>query len=351
MSIPDSQAIPQPPVVRWVVDGNPEHPPAGATLEDNIDFATNGPGHLVTAFYLAPSTEQITALGRAWGLHLVTLEDLLTARQRPKVEHVGHTLFVVLRSAHYNDADEDVEFDEFHVVVRKNMVAVLCHGSRWVDGQPLTEFDLEHPIESVRRSGTLLSQVNLLTLGPEAVLYRVIDGIVAGYGPVLHGLELDREEIESQVFGGDAAVAERIYRLSREVIAVQQTVTSVAEVVDALKAGFDRYQIPRELQKYLDDVSDHLTRLVAHTRDLRDALAQILNVNATLVGQRQNEDMKKISAWAAILFAPTLIGAIYGMNFDRMPELHWVFGYPLALALMVVFSVGLYIAFKRSKWM
>jgi magnesium transporter len=198
---------------------------------------------------------------------------------------------------------------------------------------------------------SVLPQANLLALGPEAVVYRVIDAIVDGYEPVLRGLEIDKEQIERQVFSGDATVTERIYRLSQEVIDMLQTVSSMTEVVTALRGGFAKYGIPAELQKYLDDVADHLARHVAQTRELKESLTQILTVNSTLVAQRQNEDMKKISGWAAILFAPTLVGSIYGMNFDDMPELHWAFGYPMALGMMLAVGVGLYLFFKRAKWM
>lgn len=168
---------------------------------------------------------------------------------------------------------------------------------------------------------------------------------------MLQGLAIDKEQIERQVFSGDAAVAERIYRISQEVIDMQHSTSSMMEVLEALREGFGKYDIAEESQAYLEDVSDHLTRAHSKAVEYRDALSQILSVNSTLVAQRQNEDMKKISGWAAILFAPTLIGAIYGMNFDNMPELHWTFGYPVAVASMVAFAAILYWVFKRSKWM
>jgi len=146
-------------------------------------------------------------------------------------------------------------------------------------------------------------------------------------------------------------VTERIYRLSQEIIDLRYATSGMVEVLDALRRGFDRYHIPSDLQAYLQDVADHLNRVDSRVGELRDALSQILTVNGTLVAQRQNEDMKKISGWAAILFAPTLIGAIYGMNFDNMPELHWTFGYPLAIAGMIAFALVLYVIFKRQKWM
>ncbi len=175
--------------------------------------------------------------------------------------------------------------------------------------------------------------------------------VVDAYVPVRNGLATDREQIERQVFGGDPAVAERIYRLSQEAIDVSHATSSMVKVLSALRAGFGKYDIPDELRAYLQDVADHLTRIASQVSELREALTQILTVNGTLVAQRQNEDMKKISGWAAILFAPTLIAAVYGMNFDVMPELHWLVGYPMAVALMVAFAGLLYWIFKRSKWM
>lgn len=173
---------------------------------------------------------------------------------------------------------------------------------------------------------------------------------VDGYTPVLRRLEIDMEQIERQVFTGDATVTERIYRLSQEVIDLRQATSGLADVLQALRRGFDRYGIPDALQTYLRGVTDHLSRVDTRVGELRESLSQILTVNGTLVAQRQNEDMKKISGWAAILFAPTLIGGIYGMNFDDMPELHWAFGYPLAVGAMIAFALALFLIFKRQEW-
>lgn len=339
------------PIIRFATSGNLATPPAGTSIAEALRFPEAGADRMTMIFYPQPDRSQIEELGTAWGLHPVLFEDILIANQRPKIERYGDVLFLVVRSAHYEDAIEEVRFAEFHILARPGAVAVLCQDGEWVDGMDSTQLDEEHPFTTMREDNGLLAGVNLLTLGVEAVVYRVIDAIVDHYEPVLRGLEIDKEEVERQVFSGDAAVAERIYHLSQEIIEIQQTVSSMTEVVDALKAGFEKYLIPDELQKYLDDVSDHLAKAASHTRDLRDSLSQILNVNATLVAQRQNEDMKKISAWAAILFTPSLVGAVYGMNFDVMPELHWAFGYPMSLVMMVVLAVALYIAFKKSNWM
>lgn len=332
---------------RYVVDGTLTTAPPDTSIAEALAFSQQAPGRIALCLFPAPTPEDIDELAEAWGLHPVLVEDLHVAGQRPKLERYGDVLFLVVRSARYVDELEEVDFSEFHVLVRPNSVAVLCQDGRWIDGSD----EASLPANTDAADNTLLDDPQLLSLGPEAVVYRLLDAIVDGYAPVLRGLAIDQEQIERQVFSGDAAVAERIYRLSQEVIDLRHATSSLVDVVAALRKGFDRYGIPDALQTYLQDVADHLTLADARVSELRDSLSQILNVNATLVSQRQNEDMKKISGWAAILFAPTLIAAVYGMNFDNMPELHWAFGYPLAVGGMVAFAAALYITFKKKKWM
>ncbi|AMB60153.1 magnesium and cobalt transport protein CorA [Microterricola viridarii] len=331
----------------YVVDGRLTSAPPHTSIADALRFSQEAPGRIALCLFPAPTVDDIAELANAWGLHPVLVEDLQVAGQRPKLERYGDVLFLVVRSARYVDEAEEVDFSEFHVLVRPNSVAVLCQDGRWVDGSD----DATLPRNAETADHTLLDDAELLGLGPEAVVYRLLDVIVDGYTPVLRGLAIDQEQIERQVFSGDAAVAERIYRLSQEVIDLRHATSSLVDVVAALRKGFDRYGIPDALQTYLQDVADHLTLVDGRVSELRDSLSQILNVNATLVSQRQNEDMKKISGWAAILFAPTLIAAVYGMNFDNMPELHWAFGYPLAVGGMIAFAAALYLTFKRKKWM
>jgi magnesium transporter len=348
---PQSPTLSAPRLTRYVSDGVPAEAPPGATVADGLRFADAAPGRMTMFLYPAPAPDSIQELADAWQLHPLLVEDLIHAGQRPKLERYADVLFLVVRSARYIDETEEVDFSEFHMLVRPNAVAVLCQDKRWIDGTDGTGFDEGELTRSDRPERTLLFDQSLLKLGPEAVVYRLLDAIVDGYSPVLQGLAIDKEQIERQVFSGDAAVAERIYRLSQEVIDMQHATSSLTEVMHALRAGFGKYEIPEELQAYLQDVSDHLTRANSQVAEYRDALSQILDVNGTLVAQRQNEDMKKISGWAAILFAPTLIAAIYGMNFDVMPELRWAFGYPMAVALMVAFAGLLFWIFKRRKWM
>lgn len=336
---------------RYIVDGHLRPTPERISVAEALHFAEAAPHRMALSLFPAPTPQDIAELADAWALHPLLVEDLLHAGQRPKLERYGDVLFMVVRSARYDDAAEDVDFSEFHVLVRPHAIAVLCQDKRWIDGTSEATLSGD-PSDLADRDGhTLLDDEYLLNLGPEAVAYRLLDAIVDGYTPVLRGLAIDKEQIERQVFSGDAAVAERIYRLSQEVIDLQHTTTSMADVLVGLRQGFDRYEVPEPLQAYLQDAADHLTHASTRVSELRDALSQILSVNSTLVAQRQNEDMKKISGWAAILFAPTLIGAIYGMNFDVMPELHWALGYPLAVGAMIALAVGLYIVFKTKKWM
>ena len=197
------------------------------------------------------------------------------------------------------------------------------------------------------------------------MLYAILDAVVDGYAPVVRGLQNDIDEIQTEVFSGDPQVSRRIYELSREVIEFQRATRPLLGMLTALEAGFSKYGTSEELQRYLRDVADHATTVVERVDDFQKLLTSILTVNATLVTQAQNEEMKnlteasyaqneeikKVSAWAAILFAPTLIGTVYGMNFDHMPELHWLGGYPLALVLMLFTCLGLYTMFKRQNWL
>src|SRR6478609_8735823 len=301
-----------------------------------------------------PTTVEVRSIADEFGLHPLAVEDALTGHQRSKLERYGDTLFVVLRPARYLDAAEEVEFGELHVFVGPDFVVTIRHA--------------EAPnLGKVRRR--LEAAPELLAMGPEAVLYAVLDEVVDEYGPVIAGLENDIDEIEDQLFGNaDAdveAVSRRIYDLSREVIDFQRAAQPLAGMLEALRRGSDKYAVDLELQRYLRDVLDHVLRIVERAGAFRSILENALNVQSTLVAQRQNDEMrrmseaglaqneeiKRISSWAAILFAPTLIGTVYGMNFDHMPELHWTLGYPLALLMMVGLGFGLYGVFRFKRWL
>jgi magnesium transporter len=283
-----------------------------------------------------PTEQEFASVAEEFELHQLAVEDALEAHQRPKLERYGQTLFVVLRPARYLDDPEEVEFGEIHVFVGEDFVITVRHGEAPALGE-------------VR--GRLEADPELLVQGPEAILYAIMDRVVDGYAPVVRGLENDIDEIEVEVFSGNPGVSRRTYELSREVIEFQRAVKPLSGMLANLIAGFEKYKVDPELQRYLRDVQDHAIEVNERVAGFKDLLQNILSVNLTLVGLQQNDEVKKISAWAAILFAPTLIGTVYGMNFDHMPELHWMYGYPLSLVLMLAVSVTLYMVFKRRGWL
>jgi magnesium transporter len=320
-----------------------------ATLDETYELLRERQGMAWIGLY-RPTPEEIRSVAAEFGLHHLVVDDAIAAHQRPKLERYGDILFTVLRPARYIDQREQVEFGELHVVTGDGFVVTIRHAER-------------PDLASVRHR--LESQPDLLGLGPEAVLYSIMDQVVDEYAPVVAGLENDIDEIEDQLFNNDPAASRRIYALTREVIEVQRATKPLLGIIDALSAGFDKYHVDIELQRNLRDVGDHVLRIVERVDGFRALLQNALSVNATLVGQRQNdevrrltqtsldqnEQVKRISAWAAILFAPTLVGTIYGMNFKHMPEIGWRLGYPFALLAMAACGVVLYLVFKRRGWL
>ncbi|MFE7839402.1 magnesium and cobalt transport protein CorA [Streptomyces sp. NPDC057474] len=321
-----------------------------ATLADTYRELREAPAGMAWIGLARPTEGELLSLAAEFDLHPLAVEDAMEAHQRPKLERYGDTLFVVLRAARYLDASEEVDFGELHVFVGPDFVITVRHGAA-------------PDLSAVRRR--MEETPELLKLGPEAVLYAILDAVVDGYAPVVAGVQNDVDEIETEVFRGDPEVSRRIYELSREMVEFQRATRPLVGMLHGLMAGFTKYETDEELQRYLRDVADHVTHTSERVDVFRQALADILTVNATLVTQQQNaemralaeagfeqnEEIKKISSWAAILFAPTLVGTIYGMNFENMPELGWSFGYPFAIGLMGVVCVSLYVIFKRRDWL
>ena len=297
-----------------------------------------------------PTAEELSALAAEFNLHELAIEDAVLAHQRPKIERYGDTLFTVLRAAQYIDETETVEFGELHVFSGTNFVITVRHS--------------ESPDLSVVRK-RMEDTPGSMDEGTEAILYAILDAVVDGYKPVVDGVSNDIDEIETQVFDGDAQVSRRIYELNREVIEFERAVTPLTQIIDTLSGGFADGYVGDTLQQYLRDVADHVVQTKERIEEFRLLLRDILAVNTSLVAQRQSEEARnlseagnrqaietrKISGWAAILFTPTLIAGIYGMNFKVMPELHWEYGYPFAIGLMIVSGIVLYIIFKRRGWL
>ncbi|MGO4105878.1 magnesium and cobalt transport protein CorA [Leifsonia sp. YAF41] len=320
-----------------------------ATLDETYEVMKAHNGFAWIGLY-RPTDDEVWSVAEEFSLHHLAVEDTLKGHQRSKLERYGDVLFIVLRPARYMDVDERVEFGELHVFVGPDFVVTIRHA----ESPDLAK--VRHRLEA---------EEGLLALGAEAVLYAILDQVVDEYAPVMAGLQNDIDEIEDQLFDGDPAVARRIYALSREVIELQRATQPMVGMFEALQRGFDKYAVDLELQRRLRDVLDHTIRLVDRGDSFRQLLQNALTTHSTLVGQRQNDEMrrlsetslaqseevKKISSWAAILFAPTLVGTIYGMNFRVMPELEWQYGYPFALALMVGMGFGLYFVFKKRGWL
>jgi magnesium transporter len=308
------------------------------------------PGSMAWIGLYRPADAQMQAVADEFGLHEVALEDAIVAHQRPKLDRYDDVLFVVLRAATYLDEVEEVEFGEIHVFTGTDFVITVRHSAT-------------PDLSAVRRR--MEADPDLLRLGPEAVLYAIVDSVVDGYAPVVAGLQKDIDEIETEVFRGDPAVSRRIYELSREVIDFQRSVRPLLTMLEGLEAGFDKYGTDEELRRSLRDVADHATIVAERVDGFRQALSDILTVNATLVNQAQNEEIKnltvstynqneqvkRISAWAAILFAPTLIGTVYGMNFQHMPGLDESWGFAFSMVLMLGVSGLLYVIFRRRGWL
>jgi magnesium transporter len=267
-------------------------------------------------------------------LHELAIEDAMHAHQRPKLEDYGDSLFIVLRTARYDDEKEEVEFGEIHLFVGSDYVVAVRHGEA-------------SELKPARRR---LEESGLLDTGPAAVVWAIVDKVVDDYAPVVAGVDNDIEEVEQEIFGQRADATQRIYFLKREVIEFHRAVRPLLGPLDGLQHGAQP-GVSEELRRFFRDVYDHARRVDEQVAGQRELLTSILEANLALLGVRQNEVVRTISAWAAIIAVPTFLASIWGMNFEHMPELTEGWGYPAALALMVVAVAGLYAFFKRIDWL
>ena len=296
-----------------------------------------------------PDRSELQAVADELSLHHLAVTDALTGHQRAKLERYGETLFIVLRPALYLDDVEKVSFGEVHVFIGTDFVVSVNHADFPDLGDVRKRLE-DHPA--------------MMAEGTRTILYGILDLIVDGYAPVIEGLQNDIDEIEDQLFNGDREVSKRIYDLLREVIAFQRATRPLEDMVQRVVDGLTG-ETELEIKRHFRDVGDHVVRVTERADSFRALLENALTVHSTLIAERQNDEMrrmtetslaqgeqvKKISSWAAVLFAPTLVAAIYGMNFVHMPELKWYLGYPFALALMAGSGFALYWAFKRKGWL
>lgn len=283
----------------------------------------------------SPTAQQFAVVADHFDLHPLAVEDAVHAHQRPKLEIYGDSLFLVLKTARYVDEVEIIEIGETMAFLGRGYLITVGHGGAGIS-DVRTELD---------------SRPEVLGIGPSAVLWSVADRVVDEYGNATAGLSEDVAQVEAAVFAAErSSPTERIYKLKREVIEFRRAVEPLAEAFDCLVAGEVQLVDERTIA-YFRDVQDHALREASRLRSFDENLAGILQANVAMVTLRQNEDVRKITAWAAILASITAIAGIYGMNFENMPELKWANGYYLALGAMVALSVGLYVMFRRRRWL
>jgi magnesium transporter len=283
-----------------------------------------------------PEPGEVQRLGELFGLHELAVEDAQVAHQRPKIEDYEDGFFIVLRTAHYHEEQEEVHFGEIHVFVGPGYVVTVRHG-------PGSE------LASARQR--LESRPDLLKLGAASAVWAILDKVVDDYLPVVEGIEDDIEEVEGEVFDDDRpAPTARIYGLKREVIEFHRAVWPLLTPLASLEGG--GYEtVPDELRTFFRDVADHARRVDEQVTSQRELLTSVLEANLALVSVNQNEIVKKISAIAGIVAVPTFIASVYGMNFRHMPELNSRIGYPLALLGMALCVAGLVAFFRRIDWL
>lgn len=281
-----------------------------------------------------PDAEDFTRLPDHIELHELAVEDAIHAHQRPKLERYGDSLFLVVKSAHYDDDAERVVVGEIQMLFGDDFLVIIRH-------DPALHLDLESNRGPTGDDGP----------GPDVIVHRIVDQVVDGYAPVLAGFEIDVREVEETVFDPDDVYpTERIYRLKRQLLAFLHNTRTLIQPLTALiderpDDGTD------DLVRYFRDVEDHLRRVVNRTERASELASEMLDANMAQVSLHQNADMRKMSAWAAIFLLPTVLAGIWGMNFETMPELEWVYGYPVALGIMIIGTVVLYWRFRRSGWL
>ncbi len=283
-----------------------------------------------------PSERELAEVAEAFGLHRLAVEDAFKAHQRPKVDVYDDSLFLILKSLWYVDDDDAVETGEISLFVGHDFVITVRHG----DGSQLKD----------ARSHLEASSA-LLTHGPSAVVYAVCDVVVDAYTAVVASLEVDVDEVEESVFSEERTRdSARIYTLKREIAEVRRAVLPLREPMRRFAQGTVA-GVSEEAAPYFRDVVDHLTQAAEIVDSLDGLLSTAFDAHLASISVQQNDDMRKISAGAAIVVVPTLIAGIYGMNFDSMPELHWALGYPYALVLMFGASGVLWWFFKKAGWL
>jgi len=314
------------------------------SIEDTMYLVRSGTARSDRAFAWVglhePDAAELEELAKVFDLHPLAVEDAVHAHQRPKLERYEGVTFVVLKTCRYlaheslTATSEIVETGEIMVFLGEDFVVTVRHG----------EHGTLRPVRCA-----LEEDPELLASGPSAVLHAIADRVVDDYLTVADGVQSDLDEVESSVFSPVlSSDVERIYHLKREIIELKRAVVPLAV---PLRQLITRPIVPSNIREYFRNVEDHLTRVREHVASFDELLTSILQAHLAQVTVADNKDMRKISSWGAIFAVPTAACGVYGMNFDYMPELHWRFGYPLALAAITTLCVLLYRGFRRNGWL
>ena len=285
-----------------------------------------------------PDEKLLSHVQEAFGLHDLAVEDAHKAHQRPKLEIYGDSLFVVLRTARLSVGGEHrIEFGETHVFLGKRYVVTVRHGSM---------------TSHVGLRARCEASPHLLAKGAGFVLHSLMDFIVDQYFPVIDALELELDELEENIFSGKfvRSVTARIYHLRRDLLSLKQAVTPLIDVSSHL-TRIDSHLIPPDTRPYFQDIHDHVNRIADLIDELQQLSQTALDANLALISVAQNDDTKRLAAWAAILAVPTMIAGVYGMNFKYMPEIESFYGYPLVMVTMLSVCGLLYRWFRRAGWL
>ena len=304
-------------------------------VQSAAELARAGDG-FVWVGLLHPTDDELAEAATAFDLPDLAVEDAGREHQRPKLEEYEGCFFLVLKTARYDEKQERVHFGEIDLFMGPGYAVSARHG----EASPLT--GARERLQTEHRE--------LMGTGVSAVGWAVLDQVVDDYEPVIEGIENDIEEVEQEVFQARTESIERIYFLKREVIEFHRAVAPLLSPLDALERGAYP-QVAEQLRPFFRDVGDHARRVDEQVLSARELLTSILEANLALINLRQNEVVKAVSAWASIAGAVAILTGIWGMNFDHMPELHWEFGYPLALLTMVAAVFGLHRFFKRLGWL
>ncbi|MEQ1756996.1 MAG: magnesium/cobalt transporter CorA [Vicinamibacterales bacterium] len=284
-----------------------------------------------------PDRAILREIQQQFQLHDLAIEDAYDAHQRPKLELYEDSLFVVLRTAQVIRTPKHIEFGETHLFIGSNYVITVRHGSLQ------SHVGVRHRCESTPQQ---------LAKGPGYVLYSLMDFVVDQYLPIVAEIEEEVQELEDALLDNPSSTeaTHRIYRLKRDLLSLRRAVAPLAEVANRLTRA-DLPHIPDDIRPYFRDIYDHVLRLNETIDMQRELLTTALEAHLSLMSVAQNEHMKRITAWAAMIAVPTMIAGIYGMNFSYMPELQWSYGYYVSLAVMGLASVGLFFGFRRSGWL